>query len=113
VTFPYGQTVTLISRTVSGQDGYGNDVYAETSTDVSPCIVQPAGSVETIQWTDEVSTDLTVFLPFGTDIEAIDAVEINGIRYEVQGEPSNWTSPFTGRNSPEQIRVSKVTGASV
>jgi hypothetical protein len=113
MTFPYGQTVTLISRVVSGTDAYGNDTYSETSTDISPCVVQPASSTETIQWTDEVATDLTVFMPYGTDVEAVDAVEINGDRYEVQGDVSSWVSPFSGHTSPIQMRVRKVSGASV
>jgi hypothetical protein len=113
MTFPYGQTVTLISRTVSGQDDYNNDVYAETSVDIFPCVVQPAGTTEAVQWTDQVSTDLAIFMPYGTDIEAVDAVLYNGLRYEVQGKTIDWISPFTGRVSPVQIRVSLITGASV
>ena len=113
MTFPYGQTVTLVKRAVSGQDDFGNDEYAETLVDAYPCVVQPAGSNETIQFTDQVSTDLTIFLPYGTDIEAVDAVEVDGVRYEVMGDESVWVSPFSGRTSPIQIRVSRVTGVSV
>lgn len=113
MSFPYGQTVTVIGRSVSGQDAYGNDTYSETRTDITPCVVQTAGSVETIQFTDQVSDDLTIFLPFGTDLTAIDAVEVGGVRYEVQGDPSEWTSPFSGHSAPIQIRATKITGASV
>jgi hypothetical protein len=113
MTFPYGQTVTLIKRSVNGTDGYGNDTYGETTVKVSPCVIQPSGSTEDIQWTDEVATDLTVFMPYGTDVDAVDAVDINGVRYEVQGDVSSWVSPFSGKTSPIQMRVRKVTGASV
>lgn len=111
--FTYGQTVTLVKRTVSGQDDFGNDQYAETLTPVSPCVVQPAGSNETIQFTDQVSTDLTIFLPYGTDIEAVDSVEVGGTRYDVMGDASVWVSPFSGHTAPIQIRVTRVTGVSV
>jgi hypothetical protein len=113
MTFPYGQTVTLIKRSVSGVDAFGNDTYSETTFAVSPCVIQPSGSTEDIQWTDEVATDLTVFVPYGTDVNAVDAVEIGNVRYEVQGDNSTWISPFSGHTSPIQMRVRKVTGASV
>jgi len=35
VDFPFGEMITLVRRTVTGQDGDGNDVYGETLTDVS------------------------------------------------------------------------------
>jgi len=113
MSFPYGQTVTVVKRTVSGQDSYGNDTYTETKTDIYPCVVQTSGSVETVQFTDQVSDSLTMFLPYGTDITAIDAVEYLGIRYEMQGDPSVWQSPFSGRTSPIQISVQRITGVSV
>lgn len=113
MTFPYGQTVTLVKRSVTGVDDFGNDVYSETTIDVTPCIIQPSGSTENIQWTDEVSTTLTVFMPYGTDVDPIDAVEIDGDRFEIQGDVSSWMSPFSGHTSPIQMTVRKVSGASV
>lgn len=113
MSFPYGVTVTLIKRAVSGQDAYGNDVYSETPVPVYPCVVQPSGSTEFVQFTDQVSTDLAIFMPYETDVSPTDAVEYNGIRYEIQGDVSRWQSPFSGHTSPIQMRVSKVSGASV
>lgn len=105
--------MTLIRRTVSGRDEYNNDTYSETKQAVSGCVVQPSGSSETIQFTDQVSTDLAVFIPAGIDVSPVDAIEIDGTRYEIQGQPSEWRSPFSGNTSPTQLRVTKVTGASV
>ena len=36
-----GETVTVITRAVTGQDSKGNDVYGETRTDVSDVLVAP------------------------------------------------------------------------
>jgi hypothetical protein len=113
MSFPYGQTVTVVSRTVAGQDSYGNDTYTETKTDITPCVVQSSGSTETTQFTDQVSDSLTVFLPYGTSVQAIYALEWNGIRYEVQGNPSQWQSPFSGHTSPIQVTAIRITGVSV
>lgn len=112
-SFPYGQTVTLIRRTVSGRDERGNDVYSESPSQVPQAVIAPAGSTEFIQFTDQVTTDITVFLPYGTEVSATDAVEIGGQRYEIQGEPSEWRSPFSGSTSPIQLRLSRITGVSV
>lgn len=113
MTFPYGQTVTNIRRYVSGADEFGNDVYSYTSEDVAGCVVQPSGSNETVQFTDQVSTSIVVYYPFGTDIVAIDAFMVAGVKYEVEGDPSHWVSPFSGHTAPIEVRGSRVTGVSV
>jgi len=108
--FPYGVNMTLIKRTVSGQDSYGNDVYAETPRVIGNCVFQPAGSTENLAFTDQVNTSDVIFMPFGTPVGPLDAIEYQGVRYEVVGEVSSWVSPFSGRTSPIRINVSKITG---
>jgi SPP1 family predicted phage head-tail adaptor len=113
MTFPYGQTVTLIKRAVSGRDEYGNDTYTESATSVGNCVVAPAGSTENLQFTDQVTTNAIFYLPFGTDVEAVDAIEYSGDRYEVEGQPNEWTpSPFSGHTAPIGVRGKKVSGVS-
>lgn len=112
--FPYGQTATLITRTVTGKDGDGNDVYGETTSTVQGAFA-PGGSAEYPQGAgssggDQVVTQPTLYLPGGTVLGAVDAVEINGTRYEVDGDPLVWTSPFTGRQAGVQVPLKKVTG---
>jgi hypothetical protein len=112
MTFPYGQTVTLLKRVLSGRDEYGNDEYTNVSEPVSGCVVQPAASTENIQFTDQVDSGVTVFLPYGTDVSYLDALVIGGQKYEVQGVPGTWTSPFSGRSAPVQVSASRVSGVS-
>lgn len=111
--FPYSQTVILLHRVLSGQDELGNDTYTDTPVQVSGCVVQPAGSSENDQFTEQISTDVTVFMPYGTNVGPLDALVINGTKYEIHGIPQQWRSPFSGHTSPLQIRASLVTGASV
>jgi len=110
--FTYGQTVTLRRRSVSGQDGYGNDTYAFVEENISPCAVQPGGSGEELQFADRLTSDITVFLPPGTDISYVDAIVVDDIEYEVRGVPQAWQSPFSGNTAPVQVSASKVTGVS-
>lgn len=111
--FPYAQTITVLRRVLAEPDQYGNDTYTDAAVQVSGCVVQPAGSNEQTQFTDQISTDITVFMPYGTDVSPLDALVINGVKYEIQGIPQQWRSPFSGHTSPIQLRASLVTGASV
>lgn len=109
MTFPFGVTVTLITRAVTGQDNYGNDIYGETTSTVVGAFA-PAGSSELVQGQDTVIDRPTVYLPSGTDVSAVDAVQINGDRYQVVGTPNDWSSPFTGWAAGVEVRLEKVTG---
>jgi hypothetical protein len=109
---PNGKMVTVRSRFVNGTDEYGNDTYGFTETVVGPCSVQQASSRENITNTDQVSTGMTVFMPFGTKIGYLDSVIIDGAEYEVTGTPDTWTSPFSGHTAPVMVRCVLVQGAS-
>lgn len=103
--------VTLISRSVSGQDGYGADVYAEVSTDSPGWVVWPTGlGSEKVQGQDIVTDNLTALAPPGTVLASVDRVLVGGRTYEVQGTPYAWQSPFTGRMPGVQVELRAVTG---
>lgn len=109
MTFPLGAQITLVTRAKSGTDSYGNDVYGETTTTVVGAFA-PGGSSELIQGQDTVITQPTVYLPAGTDVTSVDEVEVNGLRYLVDGEPNAWVSPFTGWAPGVEVRLERVTG---
>jgi hypothetical protein len=111
---PHGVTVTVVLRQLAGtQDEYGNDEYTETQQDVFPCAVHPAATTETYIMTEELTDDITVFLPAGSAVDYLSAIIWEGTRYEVQGRPNRWTSPFSGRISPVQVQCHRQTGVSV
>lgn len=110
--FRAGQTVTFVSRKVTGQDDYGNDVYTEVSQFVSGCAIAPSTSSEDVQGTASVLTDVILYAPTNTDIGLFDAVILpDGKRYRLTGTPNTWQSPFTGSVSYVQINLQAVTGA--
>lgn len=110
VLFPV--PVTLVTRAVTGQDGDGNDVRAETTV-VTAGVFAPGGSVERADGGDQVVTQPTVSLPTGSVLDAVDAILVNGVRYQVDGDPARWpANPFTGW-TPDysvEVRLRKVTG---
>lgn len=109
---PYGVIVTIKNRFIDGQDQFGNDTYSFTAQEVGPCSVQQGTTRETITATDQVATGMVLFAPYGTDVSYQDAVIINGVEYEVSGDPESWLSPFSGNTSPVRIQCTLVKGAS-
>jgi len=72
--------ITLVRRTVTGQDGDGNDVYGETLTDVSGAF-DPAVGFERTQGMDQVESQPQVLLAGGDGRRSVDAVIVRGLRH--------------------------------
>ena len=109
---PNGVMVTIKNRFVNGEDNFGNDMYGFTAQEVGPCSVQQGTTRETIYATDQVATGMVVFMPYGTDVSFQDAVIIDGVEYEVSGDPESWVSPFSGHTAPVRVQCTLVKGAS-
>lgn len=109
VTWAFAQTVTLITRTVTGQDAYGNDIYGETSTTATAAF-NPGTSAEVVQGQDLVTIQPSLYLPPEVDPQPVDAVEVGGQRFEVDGDTNVWQSPFTGWQPGNVLKLRRVTG---
>lgn len=110
--FGFGETLVVHTRTRSGQDAYGNDVFTTTDTTLTNVPVWPAGATELVQGEDLTITGLYALLPAGSNVTAIDYVtrQRDGKRYEVDGEPGFYTSPFTGLDPGVRVHLTKVEG---
>jgi|SRR5580765_4588690 len=109
---PHGQYVTLRHRVVAGQDEYNNDTYAFTEVQVGPCSVQQTSSREAIDFTEQVTKSVLVFMPYGTNVSFLDAMIIDDVEYEIIGQPDSWVSPFSGHTAPVRVSGQIVKGAS-
>lgn len=104
--------VTLNKRVKSGQDALGNDTFTTTAATVAG-VFAPGGSSEQVQGQDVVITQPTVYLLTGTDVSAVDSLTVNGLAYEVDGQPEDWPpSPFSGWQPDYSVvvRLRRVTG---
>lgn len=106
--------VTLTSRTVTGTDADGNDVYG-TATSTVQGVFAPGGSVESTAAREQVVTQPTVYLPASVDVTAVDAVTVGGLMFEVDADPQRWDeqpNPWSGWVPPFPVVVPlrKVTG---
>lgn len=109
MTMPYGETIMIVRKTASGRDSYGNDTYTTSEFTVLGAVA-PKVSSEDMQSRDQVDSGLIAWVPGGTTVYATDQFLIRGATYEVDGDPMDWRSPFTGRAAPVQIMLHKVTG---
>jgi hypothetical protein len=108
---PFGETVTLLGRTVSGQDSDGNDVWAVAETTVEHCPVWPRTAVELVQGQDLSIVGLSALLPSGLAVTATDQVRrADGTVWEVDGEPGVWDSSLTGTKAGVQVNLRRVVG---
>lgn len=108
--FPFGDAITLHSRTgVTPDPVYGNDVPTYTDSTVVGAFA-PAGSIELVQGQDTVITSPSVYLPAGTVVAAVDQVTVRGLTFDVDGDPQDWRNPFTGWQAGIVVRLKSVTG---
>jgi hypothetical protein len=110
IAFGYGVTVTFHTRAVTGQDAHGGDIYTDTDTTVPNCGFDPGGSQELVQGQDIVTSQPTVYAPAGTVIGPVDAVTVNGTRYDVDGSPNAYVHPFSGWQTPVVVKLKGVSG---
>ena len=92
--FAAGETVVVVRA--AGRDRNGDQTGSPVETTVPGCAVWPAGTAEVQQASTQVTADLTVMLPPGTDIVATDQVRVRGQLYRVTGQPADYRSPLTG-----------------
>ena len=102
---------TIILRSPSGDtDEYGNEVPVEDELATAVELQQVrrdepagAGEVSDTRWLG--------FFPAGTDLTTADAVEIEGERYELEGDPWAVRNPRTGAESHVETTLCRVAGA--
>lgn len=105
------RTVTRIRRAVTGTDAYGNDITSETSTPILECSWDPRSSLgEDTDARQQVISGLMLFCADpAVDILPTDAIEVEGIRYEVDGEVGRYTGSRMG-NDHAAVALRRVTG---
>lgn len=107
----FAPIVTLVKRGApTGVDADGNDTFTPKTKKVQSRAFDPGASTEILGSQDTVTTQPRVFLPKGTSLEAIDALIIEGITYEVDGTPSSYRNSFTGWRPGPVVQLRAVSG---
>ena len=106
-----GETVTVTRRTVTGRDGMGEPVFAETSTDVGNVLWHEATTDEM----DEsnrmfgVTCELSLDFPktFTDSLEGC-SVNVRGTEYRILGDPKGYmpdNCPTPWNRSAKAVRA--------
>lgn len=105
------ESVTLRSRgaPTGDYDDYGNPLYGPDVDVVSACWYEPRGSSEDTAAKDQQVYGYWVYLPLGAPLDAAGVVVLEGVEYQVVGEPGRQPGGFI---VPGFIKaaVEKVTG---
>lgn len=113
--FPYGETVTRQrgTPTVDPYSGEATGVDWTTPTELAipGCAFNPGRSTEPLQDArTAVLTQPEVYAPYGSDVLAGDRLVVRGDVYEVDGNPADWRSPFTGWEPGMVIPLKRAEG---
>lgn len=107
--FPYAVTLTVQRRT---RDRFGD--WSDTTTHTIPgCALSPQNNGENVSAgrRDTVTTAMLVHAPFGSDVRPSDTVSLeDGTVWEVDGDTTSYSSPFTGWAPGMRFLITRTTG---
>lgn len=108
--YPFPESFTILTRTKSGTDSDGNDVYSTVEVATSGAFA-PAGSTEITQSRDTVIEHDTLYITDGQPApKVVDRVRARGVVREVDSIPELFHNPFTGAEPGAVVRLVSVTG---
>jgi hypothetical protein len=108
-----GETVTVL-RAGSTTDAYGDPAFDWAT----PVEIPHPGSAVAPRLEDEdrrngregIVTGWTVYFPPGADVRGTDRVRIRGLVYRVDGQPAQWTNPYSTKDRGTVIHAGEVEG---
>lgn len=113
--FPHGETVVR-QRATSADNPYSGEAGDTDWTTpglltITGCAFDPGGSLEpTEQGRTAVITQPTLYAPPNSDVLAGDRLVVRGRTWDVDGDPADWRSPFTGWEPGMAIKLKAVEG---
>lgn len=88
------QSITQIRQSSQGTDQYGEPIYVTTETVLEAAVAARTGSKTVGAAEITVTSGLTVYLAYGTDVQNDDVFVYKGERYVLDGEPFDWENPY-------------------
>jgi hypothetical protein len=105
------ESITIVRKTSTGVDDFGNPTYSYANTTIQNCGIGFGNSDEPVMDDrDPIDNTLTLFMPAGTVIEANDTFIVRGTRFVKAGSPENWVSPVQMGSLPVIQRVRRRDG---
>lgn len=105
---PFPATVKI--RRPADVDGFGDPTGPAVEHEIPGCATWPSSAgTENMDFADTVMAPVTLLAPAGSDIRATDEVILDGLVWQVDGDPEVFRSPLTGAGLV-QVHLRKVTG---
>lgn len=109
-----GETVYRLRAELT-VDGYGDrapDWSDPARMALMGAAVAPQSQREDLIGRDATLTTATVYVRASAlvDVRASDRMEVRGVVFDVDGEPQEWVSPFSGRRQGWVIPLKRVVG---
>ena len=104
--------IVRVRSAPGGVDEYGDPVAGtESRTTLEGAFVAPRESGE-IQNRGRagVIVGLTLFAPYDTDLAYSDQIEVDGVLYDIEGEPGRWRNPYSGWEAGMQVALVRTAG---
>jgi hypothetical protein len=97
-------TISRVRRSPGGYDEYGDPVESTTTTSeiegafVAPRLDTSLGGTGEVMSRGRagVIVGLTLYAPYGVDLTRDDQIDVDGVRYDIEGEPGAWKNGLTG-----------------
>lgn len=108
-----GNATIVRVRTAAGTaDRYGDTLAGTvTRTTIDNAAVSPRTS-EDIDGRGRagVIVGLNLYAPHGTDLVFTDQVEVDGVLYDIEGEPGSWKSPLSSWEAGVEVALRRAAG---
>lgn len=104
--------VVRVRSTPGGTDAYGDPIEGtETRTTIADAFTAPRTSDDIDgRGRAGVIIGLTLFAPYGTDIEPDDDFEIDGTLYRIEGVAGEWMNPLTDWEAGTTVALERAAG---
>lgn len=109
----FGDPVTRIRlEATGGTDRYGNPVMGDVEAAVGTAALDPGGTREPVEVgrAQVVTTPKLYYQSEWPDLHSGDRVRVRGLTFEVDGDPSDWRSPWGTLVGGTVVELKAVSG---
>lgn len=95
-----------------GLDEYGDPIEGEpTTVELPGAFTAPRTSSDVDgRGRTGVTVGLTLFAAYGSDIRSTDQIDVDGVLYDVDGEPGQWRHPLSGWQAGCEVALTRAAG---
>ncbi len=104
--------VVRVRRSPGGRDKYGDSITSTASrTALTGCLIAPTAAATVVErGRDGTVTERTLYGPADLDLLHTDQVEIDGVPYDVEGDPGTWQHASGYGRGGVEVKLRRAVG---